>query len=128
LTGAILDTVLKPTKSTEPAQTIRLNEVAPGKYEASVSFSKGFYQLSIIDRTFPQEALRYDMTGDLPRPPDLDVASWVWPATRGNASKTNAWWVVILGVPLAAILMFVVIFLAKMSSKSKIVPNTSGSE
>jgi hypothetical protein len=117
LTGAVIHLEIKRVGSADPVQEIKLKEVVPGKYEANVSVSPGSYQISVVDRTFPLEALRYTLTADLPRPPNLNVASWTFPATKSSPAPTNTALLAVIGLPVLAIFGFLVVFFLRMCSK-----------
>jgi hypothetical protein len=120
VTGAIIDLEIKAFGSSDPAQIIKFKEVLPGRYEASLSVAPGSYQLGIVDRTFPQEALRYSFKGDLPRPANLNIASWVWAATKPNPTPTtNAPMIVVLGLPVLITLLSVVFISLRTRSKPR---------
>jgi hypothetical protein len=109
VTGAIIDLEIKAFGSSDPVQIIKLKEVMPGRYEATLQVSPGSYQLGIVDHTFPQEALRYNFKGSLPRPANLNVASWVWAATKSSPTPTtDTPLIVVLGLPVLITLLSVI--------------------
>ncbi len=112
VTGALIDLEIKAFGSSDPVQIIKFKEVLPGRYEASLSVAPGSYQLGIVDHTFPQEALRYNFKGDLPRPANLNIASWVWAATKARtATPTTSSVILVLVVPIViTFLAFVFVF------------------
>jgi hypothetical protein len=120
VTGAIIDLEIKAFGSSDPVQIIKLKEVLPGRYEASLTVSPGSYQLGIVDHTFPQEALRYDFKGDLPRPANLNVASWVWAATKSSPTPTtDTPLIVVLGIPVLITLLSVIFISLRSRSNSR---------
>jgi hypothetical protein len=119
VTGAIIDLEIKAFGSSDPAQIIKLKETLPGRYEASLSVVPGSYQLGIVDRTFPQEALRYNFKGDLPRPANLNVASWLWAATKASPTPTNTPLIVVLGLPVLITLLSVIFISLRARSKPR---------
>lgn len=120
LTGAIIDLEIKALGGSDPAQIIKLKETLPGRYEASLNVAPGSYQLGIVDRTFPQEALRYDFKGDLPRPANFNIASWVWAATKARAAtpSTPSLILVLVAPVILTFMAFVVVFF-RMRSKPR---------
>ena len=120
VTGAIIDLEIKGFDSSDPVQIIKLKEVLPGRYEASLSVAPGSYQLGIVDHTFPQEALRYNFKGDLPRPVNLNIASWVWAATKAKtATETTPSVILVLVVPIVITLLAFIFVFFKMRSKPR---------
>jgi hypothetical protein len=128
VTGAIIDLEIKAFGSSDPVQIIKLKETLPGRYETSLSVPPGSYQLSIVDHTFPQEALRYDFKGDLPRPANFNIASWVWAATKARtATPTTPSVVLVLLAPIViTFLAFIVVFF-RMRSKPRATSDQSDS-
>jgi hypothetical protein len=117
LSGAVINLEIKRVGSSDPVQEIKLKEVVPGKYEANVPFTPGSYQISVVDRTFPLEALRYSFTADLPRPANLNVASWTFPATKSSPAPTNTALIFVIALPVLAIFGFLVVFFIRTRSK-----------
>jgi hypothetical protein len=126
ITGAIIDLEIKAIGSSDPVQIIKLKETLPGRYEANLSVAPGSYQLGIVDRTFPQEALRYDFKGDLPRPANFNIASWVWAATKARtATPTTPSVVLVLLAPIVITFLAFVFVYFKMRSKPRASSNES---
>jgi hypothetical protein len=120
VTGAIIDLEIKAFGSSDPVQIIKLKETLPGRYEASLSVVPGSYQLGIVDHTFPQEALRYSFKGDLPRPANLNIASWVWAATKaGTATATTPSVILVLVVPIVITFLAFIFVFFRMRSKPR---------
>jgi hypothetical protein len=128
VTGAIIDLEIKAFGSSDPVQIIKLKETLPGRYEASLSVPPGSYQLGIVDRTFPQEALRYDFKGDLPRPANLNIASWVWAATKpATATPASPSLILVLVVPIIITFMVFIVVFFRMRSKPRATSDQSDS-
>jgi hypothetical protein len=104
VTGAIID--LEFSKGVNQ-RSVHFNEVKPGYYEISEILPADHYIITIVDRTFPQEELRYRVTGDLPRPVNNNTLFWTWPATRINSVGQNSTsiWMILMGLPI--ILIFI---------------------
>jgi hypothetical protein len=126
VTGAIIDLEIKAFGSSDPVQIIKFKEVLPGRYEASLSVAPGSYQLGIVDHTFPQEALRYSFKGDLPRPANLNIASWVWAATKTRtATPTTPSVVLVLVVPIVITFLAFIFVFFRMRSKPRVTGDQS---
>jgi hypothetical protein len=126
ITGAIIDLEIKAFGSSDPAQIIKFKETLPGRYEASLSVPPGSYQLGIVDRTFPQEALRYSFKGDLPRPANLNIASWVWAATKAStATPTTPSVILVLVVPIIITFLAFIFVFFRMRSKPRVTGDQS---
>ncbi len=120
VTGAIIDLEIKAFGSSDPVQIFKLREVMPGRYEASLSVPPGSYQLGIVDHTFPQEALRYNFKGDLPRPANLSIASWVWAATKARtATPATPSVILVLVVPIVITFLAFIFVFFRLSSKPR---------
>jgi hypothetical protein len=120
ITGAIIDLEIQAFGSNDAVQTIKLKETLPGRYEAVLGVPPGSYQLGIVDRTFPQEALRYSFKGDLPRPANLNIASWVWAATKARtATPTTPSLLLIFLAPIVITLLALSFAFFRMRSKPR---------
>lgn len=117
LSGAVINLEIKRVGSPDPVQEFKLKEVVPGKYEANVPFTPGSYQISVVDRTFPLEALRYSFTADLPRPSNQSVVSWTFPATKSSPAPTNTALIAVIGLPVLAMFGFLMVFFLRTRSK-----------
>jgi hypothetical protein len=121
VTGAIIDLEIKAFGSRDPVQIIKLKETLPGRYETSLTVPPGSYQLGIVDHTFPQEALRYDFKGDLPRPANFNIASWVWAATKSKPTPTtDTSLIVVLGLPVLITLLSVIFISLRTRSNPRV--------
>jgi hypothetical protein len=120
ITGAILDLEIKVLGNSDPVQIIKLKETLPGRYETALVVAPGSYQLGIVDHTFPEEALRYSFKGDLPRPANLNIASWVWAATKGRtATPSTPSLLLIFIAPIVITFMALIFAFFRMRSKPR---------
>ncbi len=120
VTGALIDLEIKAVGSPDPVQIIKIKEVMPGRYETTLSVASGSYELGIVDHTFPEEALRYSFKGDLPRPANLNIASWVWAATKARtATPATPSLILALVVPIVITLLVLIFAFFRMRSKPR---------
>jgi hypothetical protein len=113
VTGAIID--LEFSKGVNQ-RSFNFHEIKSGYYETPEVLPVGNYIITIVDRTFPQEELRYRVTGDLPRPSNNNTLFWTWPATRTNSIGQNSTpiWIFLMGLPIVLIFIgFIIRFTKK---------------
>jgi hypothetical protein len=103
ITGAKLFVLVKQNNSTKELAFV---ETQAGIYEiVQPSLPPGAYNFKFVDRTFPNEALEYNIDASLPRPIKQSTLMFVLPPTRGNnVQNQNLGWV-ILAAPIGLFLM-----------------------
>ncbi len=103
ITSAKLFVVVKQKNSTKELPFV---ETQVGIYEiAQPSLPPGAYNFKFVDRTFPNEALEYNIDATLPRPLKQSTLMFVLPPTRGMGIQNQNLWLVILAAPIGLFLM-----------------------
>lgn len=103
ITGAKLFVVVKQDQI---SKEIPFVETQAGIYEIlQPSLPPGAYNFKFVDRTFPNEALEYNIDATLPRPVKQSSLIFILPPTRGvSVQNQNLWWV-ILAAPIGLFLI-----------------------
>jgi hypothetical protein len=106
ITGARLFVVVKQNQTTKEFPFI---ETQAGIYEIlQPSLPPGAYNFKFVDRTFPNEALEYNIDTTLPRPIKQSSLMFVLPPTRGNSVQNQNVWLAVLAAPTGLILILAV--------------------